>query len=367
MPNLKSLNTIFAPGRISSIDIFRGAAILSVVIYHFNAQTFSFGNLGVDLFFVISGLLIGGILIKQLTHDQPINFAKFFLQRGFKIWPSYYAFLLFGNLLAYVLYENIAPGQIIPLWDLKRYLFFYQNYKGAPFHLSFDQVWSLCVEEHFYILLPVLLILIQKFVSPAYRQKTLLTSIILTITAGVALKFCSFYFTHSKDTYSGTHNRLDGLAWGVLLAYLLNFNQKILTIKKVKIMSFVIGLAVFLAAIFFHLHSKGIFFDKVILHSMVPFAFFLMLAGAYFVDFTRIKSLRIIACYSYNWYLWHPVFVIIVKKYCGTSIAGLAVYILISFLTAFVFTVMVEEPALQARAKVLSMLFKRTERRLVNA
>jgi peptidoglycan/LPS O-acetylase OafA/YrhL len=361
MPKLKSISTINTPNRISSIDIFRGIAILSVVVYHFNTVGFSYGNLGVDLFFVISGLLIGGILIKQFKFEQPINFANFFLQRGFKIWPSYYVFLLLGNIVACILYRNIAPDQIIPLWDLKRYLFFYQNYTGAPFHLSFDHVWSLCVEEHFYILLPMLLIIIQMFVSPRFKQRALLISIIITIVAGISFKFCSFYLTHSKDTYSGTHNRLDGLAWGVLLAYILNFHQAAIIGKKIKIATMSTGFVVLLAAIYWHIYSKGVFFDKVILHSIVPFAFFLMLMGTYFVDFTKIKSLRIVAYYSYNWYLWHPIFVIIVKKYCGTSIIGLAIFMLFSFLTAFLFTVLIEEPVLRVRTSVLNKVFKKRQ------
>lgn len=164
MLKLKTFHSLSNPQRNSSVDFFRGIAIISVVIFHFN-NFLPMGNLGVDLFFVISGLLIGGLLNKNLEADRKINFFKFFLQRGFKIWPSYYAFLIFGSLVALCFYHSKHQDQIIPLWDMKRYLFFYQNYTGAPFHWSFDHVWSLCVEEHFYILLPILFILIQTFAS----------------------------------------------------------------------------------------------------------------------------------------------------------------------------------------------------------
>lgn len=92
--------------------------------------------------------------------------------------------------------------------------------------------------------------------------------------------------------------------------------------------------------------------------SVVPFAFFVMIMGVYYIDFTKIKFLRILAYYSYNWYLWHPIYVIIVKKYCGATFMGLIVFILISFLTAFVFTILIEEPALKARKVILNKIFQ---------
>ena len=126
MVRLRVFETINNNNRISSVDIFRSLAIISVVIFHFNNQL-PFGFLGVDLFFVISGLLVGGLLTKEFINGNKISFLKFFLQRGFKIWPSYYAFLLFGSFIALYLYHTTNPDQIIPLWDLKRYLFFYQS------------------------------------------------------------------------------------------------------------------------------------------------------------------------------------------------------------------------------------------------
>lgn len=100
--------------RVSSIDIFRAVAILSVVIYHFN-ETIHMGYLGVDLFFVISGFLIGRILIREYIQAGTVRYFRFFLSRGFKIWPSYYVFLLFGNLMAYFLYKKNKSRVFYPV------------------------------------------------------------------------------------------------------------------------------------------------------------------------------------------------------------------------------------------------------------
>ena len=90
---LQSVRTLQDPARNSCVDVFRALAIMAVVLFHFEGLL-PYGNIGVDLFFVISGLLVGGLLIRQLHTGTRIRFFKFFLQRGFKIWPSYYAFLL---------------------------------------------------------------------------------------------------------------------------------------------------------------------------------------------------------------------------------------------------------------------------------
>ena len=119
MKKLKSIEIINSTTRNQSVDIFRGLAIISVVIYHFNQQL-PFGYLGVDLFFLVSGLLVGGLLTKEFENGRKIDFLKFFLQRGFKIWPSYYTFILLGSLVALSFYHITNPEQIIPLWDLKR-------------------------------------------------------------------------------------------------------------------------------------------------------------------------------------------------------------------------------------------------------
>jgi peptidoglycan/LPS O-acetylase OafA/YrhL len=129
-----NLNRVLSSNdRVSSVDIWRGLAIISVVLYHFNG-TLSYGSLGVDLFFVISGLLVGGLLTKPFLKEEKISFFNFFLRRGFKIWPSYYTFLVLGTIIATLTYNSQNSNQIIPFTDFKRYLLFYQNYTGFPFH-----------------------------------------------------------------------------------------------------------------------------------------------------------------------------------------------------------------------------------------
>lgn len=86
-----------------------------------------------------------------------------------------------------------------------------------------------------------------------------------------------------------------------------------------------------------------------------------MIFGAYYYDFSKWKVIRFVAYYSYNWYLWHPLFVWIVGKYFGISIFGLVIYMVVSFSMAMVFTILVEEKFLSIRESVLSRIFKKNK------
>ena len=344
-----NLNQVLSSSnRTSSVDIWRGVAIISVVLFHFN-ETLPYGFLGVDLFFVISGLLVGGILTKPFLNGDKIEIFNFFLRRGFKIWPSYYTFLIVGTIIAMLTYNSHNQNQIIPFTDFTRYLLFYQNYTGLPFHWSFDHVWSLCVEEHFYIMLPLIFISLRLIKA---NWKILLVSLIIIIVSGFVAKILMLYFTNGKDTYAATHNRIDALAWGVLLnLIIIKFSS---TIKKHKNIFLITGLIGLIASVFFDIYLESIFYHKVVLHSIVPIFFFLMISGTYYHDFSKLKSLRVIGYYSYNWYLWHPVFSVIISQNIGAGFNGLLTYLLFSFIVGVFFTIIIEEPDLKMRNKYLN-------------
>lgn len=355
MSKLQSLLIINQKDRITSIDFFRALAIITVVIFHFN-HFLPYGYLGVDLFFVISGLLIGNLLTKELENTSKIKFGRFFISRGFKIWPSYYFFLFTGTLLAKFFYSESHPDQIISFGDFPKYLFFYHNYTGGDFHWSFDHVWSLCVEEHFYLMLPLLYIFasrIKKTVTGKY-VRFLFISTLLVVMAGIMFKFISFHFTNSQDTYSATHNRIDALAWGVLLNLIINYTSYNFENRKRNTRIIISGILTLSSAILYSYVSDDHYFNKVIMHSITCFSFFLLLLGSYKVSFYRFKTLRFISYYSYNWYLWHPLFVYFLTDYFGKTFLGLAIYLIVSFLVSLVCTVLIEEPMLRVRKKILS-------------
>ena len=351
---LRSLTILKDDKRTSSLDVFRGIAILSVVIFHFGYLPY--GYLGVNLFFVISGILIGGILINEFDKGVKINFFKFLLSRGFKIWPSYYVFLILGNILVYFIYGQSHPEQIIEIWDFKRYIFFYQNYTGEPYHKIFDVVWSLCVEEHFYILLPILLIIIQFLLKPNNQMKYLLIFILVVIIMGTIFKFLSFYFTNGKDTIAGTQNNIDALGWGVLFSYLLK-RYGLIFKSNISFLYFIVGFLFTTALIVIHIYWDSVIYAKILFTSLIPIGIFFMILGLYYIDFSKFLVLRFIAYYSYNWYLWHCFFLFWFYDHIGKNIFGLLGYLIISFCMAMFFTIFIEEKALSLRKVFLKRVF----------
>ena len=346
------LKTLSNTNRTSSIDVFRGIAILTVVIYHFN-EWLPYGYLGVDLFFVISGLLIGGILINLFANDR-LNYWAFILQRGFKIWPSYYFFIFVGIGLSYLFYRNTHPEYLITVATLPRYLFFFRNFVGFPAHKPFDHIWSLCVEEHFYIILPLLFLVCSFLPLGKNKIKMVFIGVILTILFGIVIKYISYNFTNSKDTSIFTFNRVDALGWGVLLSLIINYYpQRIKNILQTsKKLIFGVGLSLFIGAIILHKTNVSVFFSAILFFSVIPFSFFLMILSTYYSKFDDWFVIRFIAYFSYNWYLWHVLFVQIISEKIGTGILGLVLYLVITFTIAILATYFIEEPFLKLRNKI---------------
>jgi peptidoglycan/LPS O-acetylase OafA/YrhL len=350
--HLKSIQVLNSNDRTSSVDVFRGVAIFGVVLFHYE-DTLPLGYLGVDLFFVISGLLVGGILVKAFNEKKPIQYGRFLLRRGGKIWPSYYFFIIFATLLAHVLYSETHPDQIIPWWDMKRYLFFYQNYTGLPFHWSFDHVWSICVEEHFYILIPLVFLGVQRFFQS--DSTILFVLLLLAVMAGFVFKMLMLKYSVGKDTYSATHNRIDALAYGVILSMIIRSRGQQIRESGTTGYLFGLGLLLFGSLIYADLLWKNSFYDKVVFHSLVPLSFVFMILGVYHRKASNIfYPFRLMAYYSYNWYLWHPVFVYFISDYFGDTMQGLISYVLLTFLIAFLVTILIEEPFLKIRNRYIS-------------
>lgn len=356
--NLQVLKTINNSGRISSIDIFRSIAILSVVIYHYK-EWLPYGYLGVSLFFVISGFLIGNILLKEFIEHGTIQYFKFILSRGFKIWPSYYAFLILGNILAYLLYAKIAPENVIPLNDMPRYLFFYKNFIGNQYHWCFEHVWSLCVEEHFYLALPISFIFIGCIKWNRLSQKRiLLVSLSIMIILSILFRtILLLYFSSSINTYESTFVRIHELLFGVLLSWLFMFYKDHCgKIKKI-ILLFFLGLIIFIISILLNSYCQSKYYTTYLFPILIPVSFCFMLIGTYYINFSNLKWLRVIAYYSYNWYLWHTLFVIFIIKNIHNSYIGFIIYLLSTFTMAVLTTTLIEERFLTKRKVFINKYF----------
>src|ERR1700704_4259635 len=146
--------------RQPGLDLLRAIAIIVVVIYHAGIMGFPlpgrvhrFGWIGVDLFFVLSGYLIGGQLLAPLARNQGINLGRFFARRALRIMPAYFVVLAIYFLLPS---WREYPEMSQPLW---KFLLSVQNI-GLHGGTAFSHAWSLAVEDQFYLLLPLVLLFV---------------------------------------------------------------------------------------------------------------------------------------------------------------------------------------------------------------
>ncbi|MES2691543.1 MAG: acyltransferase [Bacteroidota bacterium] len=224
------------PQKLYGLDHLRALAILLVFLFHYFILSggqpgwlpgfAKFGWTGVDLFFVLSGFLISSGLFLQIKQGQHISFSHFFLKRFFRIMP---AFLV--TLALYFWFPLFREKESLPpLW---KFLTFTQNIGlNLKDNGTFSHAWSLCVEEHFYLLLPLLLILLQltKGIKHAWWLPVVL------FLFGFAARLYSYkelYLPTAEDAnswvywyryiYYPTYNRLDGLLAGVSIAAVHRF------------------------------------------------------------------------------------------------------------------------------------------------
>jgi peptidoglycan/LPS O-acetylase OafA/YrhL len=205
--------------KIPQLDAVRGIAILVVLVHNLNGFSFppfslitNYGWMGVDLFFVLSGFLITGILLDSKSSEN--YFRNFYVRRCLRIWPLYYCVLLLMFVIVPLALPQGAPEifqRSSPWWS---YPFFLQNFLVAAPVLAVGPLgvsWSLAVEELFYLVWPFFV----RFLSTGRLQ--FLAWIVLLISPGLRL----FLLNRHWLIYSNPFCRLDGMMAGALLAILV--------------------------------------------------------------------------------------------------------------------------------------------------
>jgi peptidoglycan/LPS O-acetylase OafA/YrhL len=206
--------------RIQFLDVLRGIAVLAAIashypiVLHFNSVLLSAGNCGVDLFFVISGFLISGLLFSEYSATRKIDPIRFWIRRGFKIYPPFYTFFA-ATIVMFAVVTRAIPRELI------YESVFLQNY----FPHVWPHTWSLAVEEHFYLILPLLLLALIWSTRNAENPFRLIPLISITISI-LCLFFRIVAMRHGTDwEHVGfpTHMRMDALFAGVALGYYAHF------------------------------------------------------------------------------------------------------------------------------------------------
>src|SRR5436853_761906 len=215
--------------RQPGLDLLRALAIIVVVAYHaalfgfiLPGRIYRFGWIGVDLFFVLSGYLIGGQLLAPLRRDERVKLGRFFARRALRIMPAYFAVLaIYFFLPSWREYPEMSQ----PLW---KFLLSVQN---IALHggTAFSHAWSLAIEDQFYLALPFVLLFLYR------RSHAAILVPCLLLIGGIALRGFLAAQNRSVDgggvsfrgfqawIYYPTWTRLDPLVSGVALAAIEKF------------------------------------------------------------------------------------------------------------------------------------------------
>lgn len=218
-------------GQVAALDALRACAVLMVIFRHSSGDFLDAGGhanwwgelplvrggwMGVDLFFVLSGYLIGKQLWRELQSTGSIRFGRFFLRRGFRIWPLYYFFLVLSVLV-------VRQGRV-PIARWWSDAVFLTNYAHRGIVAG---SWSLCTEEQFYLVVPLAILVGASFATPLRNYRRYLLGIIALLPAIRAVEWMALtgdLLSHDpalvkEYLYTPIHAHADGLAIGLLLAH----------------------------------------------------------------------------------------------------------------------------------------------------
>jgi peptidoglycan/LPS O-acetylase OafA/YrhL len=329
--------------RNSNLDVLRGVAVLMVLGRHFPILWIwdRIGWAGVDLFFVLSGFLISGLLFREWQTTGDIDIRRFYIRRGLKIYPPLYLFLIVATLIQW----RHSPGE-----DALRVALFIQNY-GAAVHGLTIHTWSLAVEEHFYLMLPLALWFAGSRRRP-FEMFAPATGIVCLCVLGLRLAFDWHTPTDPYAWMRATHLRIDSLLFGVLLGWMRHFRPALFAriassrLAFLPLVTAVAGLILFpvespfMRTIGFSINYLGFGALLMIVLDRKPRAF--------------LRPVSVVGENSYSIYLWHMLFAMLLPQ---TGMWWIA-YLAMSVGAGIALSGLVEIPVLRLRDRLFPAVAK---------
>jgi peptidoglycan/LPS O-acetylase OafA/YrhL len=399
-------------GHYTFIDGIRALAVLWVIFFHswlfqifsmpdYVAKLYDYpvlnfisrGDLGVDLFFVISGFLIGNIIFKEIKERPNFNFKKFFVRRFLRLMPVY----IFAMILNLYFMSDYGQSNILDYWSNILYV---NNYVSKS---PMGWTWSLAIEEQFYIVVPFLLV----FIFPLFRNKAYFFIILSLITISLNWYYVFIYRDLSlplnttfgskegranfEGFYILTHLRYIGLLSGVAIAYLNVYKSlelKQLFLSKQKLILIITGISVFVfllissmpntglmymkSSIFYHLNiNVGKWYltlERSVFSVTAAMIILICIFGNNVIinpikQFLSLKFFYPIAQLSYSAYLFHEMFILWVRpklflylspNYSQTGIFFITVVISLigTIIGAVIMFYLIEQPFQKIRNKI---------------
>jgi peptidoglycan/LPS O-acetylase OafA/YrhL len=307
-----------APTRLPCLDVLRAVAVLLVIGRHVDFQSpipaplsawQRGGWVGVDLFFVLSGFLVSGLLFQEYVRRGTVNLGRFLIRRGLKIYPAFYFFLV----------VTVVVMGLQGSWPDARGLvgevLFVQNYLGGVW----NHTWSLAIEEHFYlgIALLVTVLLRQRVDKPLAALPRILIVLAVVLLGLRIVKADAGWWALLKPT----HLRIDALGFGVLLSYLWHFHNPQITalFRRFRAPALIAGIGLVLPAFVWPLETTPAIYTVGFTGFYLGSGLILMgLLVGRFPDNLLVRATGQVGAHSYSIYLWHmPVIVWLVPAVTG--------------------------------------------------
>ncbi len=359
LKNLFSLDTSLDK-RVFGLDVMRAIAILVVVDAHARVALGDYYSGafwhqlipdGVELFFVLSGFLIGGILIRSYEKKGRFDadlLLNFWTRRWFRTLPNYY--LVLGGLIGLALVRAWRSGlhhTLPPKETLVKYFFFVQNF--ASFIPDFfPETWSLAIEEWSYITLPLVLWLMHLLLPASWPRQRIVLAAILTVIVGTNLyRFLLAIHYPIEDGELGFRGivlaRLDAISYGVLAAYAKHYFPAQWTHPRLRQRLFVAGLLLtvlvaFSASIYIlrfyveaGVYPAYVFYKRTFYFPLIGLTMMLVMpymdgwrnATGGWSRFGIAQIITHISLISYSMYLLNltPIMLMIIERFPTTSLA----------------------------------------------
>lgn len=359
-------NQIVASKRIFGLDFLRSLSILLVLFSHISwiyqsdgiigkMQDFS-GLIGIELFLMLSGYLVGSIILKQFINQQYTfkEVSNFVKRRLFRILPSYYLILLVNILIA------LLVGLSISNWW--KYFLFIQNF-STPIPSLFPESWSLPIKELSYFIVVIILFAFAKQIRLNFRKSFFLLIVYGLLSLSIILKIIYHIENPSFSLLKWTAEvrsvviyRVDSVMFGILFGYYYaEYKEKFLQKKFLLLcMGILLMLIFIILLLFFNLNTLAWFWNIVALPfiSLIVLCFLPSLLLWKKASIKLSKIVTFLCNLSYSVYLIHYSIVLFLMKYfIDTSSFSLIqlhiftlVYLLITFTMGYFFYTYFEKP-----------------------
>ncbi|WP_397536328.1 acyltransferase family protein [Rummeliibacillus pycnus] len=318
---------------ISGLDGLRAISVIAVILYHLHVSGIVGGYLGVTIFFVLSGYLITDLLVNEWEKYGTINLKNFWIRRFRRLIPALIIMLILVGFWITLFQRSFLVGLrseiLAAIFYVSNWFYVLQDHSyftkfSPPSPLL--HMWSLAVEEQFYIIWPIVIIISLSFVR--YKEKMALGTLVVALVSAIAM---AIMFTPGEDpsrVYYGTDTRAFSLLIGATLAFIWPSRKlKANVTNGAKKLLDGAGLVSFfvLLLMFFFMHEEGpfLYYGGMFLASIVTAVLIATIVhpASHVGDVLSFKPLIWVGVRSYGIYIWHFPLVVLM----GVGIDGVDV------------------------------------------